>query len=64
MTANDISKIDESLKTRPSRYRFVREFTLPDDQVRMQILGDEQLVEQTRGMTLDQVFSAKPPVRE
>jgi len=57
MTANDISKVDESIRNRPSRFKFVREFCVPDDEVRMKILGDDTLAAATRGMTLDQVFN-------
>lgn len=59
MTANDISKIDDSLKKRPSRFKFVREFTSPSASTRKQILQDQELVEKSEGMTLDQVFSLK-----
>jgi hypothetical protein len=59
MTANDIDKIDDSLKKRPSRFKFVREFSGPNEDVRMQILSDRDLVEQSAGMTLDQVFHYK-----
>lgn len=59
MTANDIDKIDDSLKKRPSRFKFVREFSGPDEDVRRRILIDEKLVEKSAGMTLDQVFYLK-----
>lgn len=59
MTANDISKIDSSLTSRPSRFKFVREFGPPSEKVRMKILGNRKLVKQTEGMSLDQVFTNK-----
>jgi hypothetical protein len=59
MTANDITKIDGSLKSRPSRLRFVREFGPPTESVRMKILGDLEKVAATEGMSLDNVFAAK-----
>lgn len=59
MTANDIEKIDDSLKMRPSRFKFVREFESPDWELRKKILLDDDLVDQTVGLTLDQVFSKK-----
>lgn len=59
MTANDIDKIDDSLKKRPSRFKFVREFTGPSEDVRMQILADQKMVSDSAGMTLDQVFHYK-----
>lgn len=62
MTANDIDKIDDSLKKRPSRFKFVREFSGPTESVRMQILSDKNLVSQSDGMTLDQVFHLRDTV--
>lgn len=60
MTTNDLDKIDDSLKKRPSRFKFVREFSEPDDEIRRQIFsGDESLVLASAGMTLDQVFSLR-----
>jgi hypothetical protein len=60
MTTNDLDKIDDSLKKRPSRFKFVREFSGPDDEIRRQIFsGDESLVLASAGMTLDQVFSLR-----
>lgn len=59
MTANDIEKIDDSLKNRPSRFKFVREFGSPDANLRMKILGKERLVAETEDFSLDQVFSKK-----
>ena len=57
MTANDIEKIDPSLKARPSRFKYVRQFSGPSAETRLRILGDEESVQQTAGMSLDQVFS-------
>ena len=57
MTANDISKIDDSIKHRPSRFRFVKEVGPPNEEVRMKILNNKELVEQTAGLSLDKVFS-------
>lgn len=58
MTANDISKVDVALKTRPSRFKFVREFLNPDISVRERILGnDSEILKMTEGMNLDAVFS-------
>jgi len=59
MTANDISRVDDAIKARPSRFKFVREFGPPSDAVRMKILDDKRLVKKTAGMTLDQVFATK-----
>jgi len=51
MTANQISKIDNSIKNRPSRFKFVREFSPPDDAIRMKILNNKNLVNKTRRAT-------------
>jgi hypothetical protein len=59
MTANEISKIDDSLKKRPSRFKFVREFLPPDEETRFRILGDQEKVAMTAGMSLDEVFMNK-----
>jgi hypothetical protein len=60
MTCNDIEKIDDSLKDRPSRLKFVREITGPSYVKRLEILdGDLELAELTEGMTTDKVFFAK-----
>jgi hypothetical protein len=55
MTVNDIDKVDDALKSRPSRFKFVREFGNPDLGTRMRLLPAD-IVEQTEGMSLDQVF--------
>lgn len=59
MTVNDLSKVDDSLKNRPSRFKFVREFGPPSDEVRMRILKDPNLVKLSAGLSLDKVFLAK-----
>jgi len=57
MTVNDIGKVDEALKNRPSRFKFVREFGNPDLETRMR-LAPKSIAEETEGMSLDQVFRA------
>lgn len=57
MTANVIEKIDDSLKKRPSRFKFVKQFTPPSAETRMRILQNDDDVKKTAGMSLDQVFS-------
>jgi len=57
MTANNLSKIDDSLKNRPSRFKFVKELGPPSSGVRLSILGDPKLVEETEGLSLDSVFN-------
>jgi hypothetical protein len=62
MTANDINKIDDSLKKRPSRFKFVREFKSPSENIRHKILGSKDLVKMSEGYTLDQVFHLRDNV--
>ena len=59
MTANDINKIDETLKDRPSRFKFVKHIPDPDDAMRYRILGDIKLAKMTEGLNLDKVLSFK-----
>jgi len=60
MSCNDIEKIDDSIKNRPSRMKFVREITGPSYAKRLEILdGNIELAELTEGMTTDKVFFAK-----
>jgi hypothetical protein len=56
MTANDIDKIDDSIKHRSSRFKFVREITSPSYQSRLNILKDEDLALKTEGMTIDKIY--------
>ena len=60
-----IKRIDTSLKERPSRFKFVREFAKPSREIRAQILGDdsEELLAATAEMTLDQVFQHKDKLK-
>lgn len=58
MTVNDLGKVDNSLKERPSRFKFVREFGPPSDEVRMRILKDQNLVRLSKGLSLDKVCLA------
>lgn len=58
MTVNDIEKVDDSLKNRPSRFKFVKEFGNPSRQVRAKILPNE-LVDSTEGLSLDHVYRIK-----
>jgi ATP-dependent 26S proteasome regulatory subunit len=59
MTANDIDKIDDSIKNRPSRFKFVKEVCPPDFDLRMKVLGSESLAREMEGASLDSVFARK-----
>jgi hypothetical protein len=60
MTANNIDMIDDALKARPSRFRFVREIGPPSQSIRERVLfglnDSAELVKQTDGKSLDQVL--------
>lgn len=58
MTVNEINKVDVSLKQRPSRFKFVREFGNPSEEVRKKILPSF-LLKESEGKSLDQVFMMK-----
>lgn len=57
MTANEISKIDDSLKLRPSRFKFVREFKKPNEKIISRILGHDSSSEDLIGRSLDEIFN-------
>jgi hypothetical protein len=59
MTVNDLGKVDDSIKNRPSRFKFVREFGPPALELRAKILGSIEEAEGTEGLSLDKVFSRK-----
>lgn len=54
MTVNDISKIDDSLKNRPSRFKYVKMFSNPDLDARKKLVDD--WAEFTDGLNLDQLI--------
>lgn len=54
MTANDIEKIDDALKQRPSRFKYVRNFDNPNCSIRKRFLGDWE--GQVEDMNLDQLI--------
>lgn len=56
MTVNDIDKVDDALKNRPSRLKFVREFANPDSETRRRLLPEEKIAE-CEGMNLDQILN-------
>lgn len=64
LTANEIGKVDMSLKARPSRFRIVKEIGYPTAGMREKIFGSGDLVEQTDGLNLDQVLTIKQMLDE
>lgn len=59
ITCNDINKIDDSIKNRRSRVKFIREIKPPSYLIRKRILLDEELTEKTHDLSLDKVFYVK-----
>lgn len=41
MTANNINKIDDSLKNRPSRFKLVKEIKYPNNDTKKQLIGED-----------------------
>jgi hypothetical protein len=58
MTVNDIEKVDEALKNRPSRFKFVRHFDNPDVQTKCKLIPKDW-AENTNDLNLDQIFRLK-----
>lgn len=59
MTVNDINKVSDALKNRPSRFKYVREFTNPSNTMKARLLGDAGLAENIGDISLDKVFKLK-----
>ena len=59
MTTNDINKIDDSLKNRPSRFKYVIDFPNPDLKSIEKILGSYDEALKLEGMNLDQILTVK-----
>jgi hypothetical protein len=57
MTVNDITKVSNALTKRPSRFKYVREFTNPSLELREELLGES--FEELGDISLDQVFKLK-----
>lgn len=58
MTVNEIEKVDDALKNRPSRFKFVKHFDNPSLEVRKKILP-ENLLKISEGKSLDQIYKIK-----
>jgi len=59
MTVNDLSKVDNSLKDRPSRFKYVIEFSNPNIQTILDIFGSDDKAKSLLGMNLDQILTVK-----
>lgn len=58
MTVNDVEKVDEALKNRPSRFKFVRHFENPDVETKCKLIPKDW-AENTNDLNLDQIFRLK-----
>jgi hypothetical protein len=58
MTVNDINKVDDALKNRPSRFKFTRHFDNPNIEIRKKILS-EDWAQEAGDYNLDQIFRLK-----
>ena len=61
MTVNDLNKVSDALKNRPSRFKHVKEFTNPSLELKINLLGEE-LANSTGDISLDQVFKIKDSI--
>ena len=59
MTVNDLNKVSTALKKRPSRFKYVREFTNPSVELKTELLGDLDLASKIGDISLDQIFKLK-----
>lgn len=59
MTVNDISKVDSSLKSRPSRFKYTIEFSNPNENTIRDLFDSEDKVKALAGMNLDQILTIK-----
>lgn len=59
ITCNDINKIDDSIKNRRGRVKFIREIKNPTLNIREKVLGDKLIAEKTEGLSLDKIFYFK-----
>ena len=59
MTVNDITKVDFSLKERPSRFKYCIEFSNPSLELVQSLLGQKENIDEVAGMNLDQILTIK-----
>jgi SpoVK/Ycf46/Vps4 family AAA+-type ATPase len=59
MTVNDLDKVSDAMKKRPSRFKYVREFTNPSLELKSNLLGNSKLAEDIGDISLDQIFKLK-----
>jgi len=57
MTVNDISKVDASLKERPSRFKYAIEFKNPSVELLEKLFKDSENANKVKGMNLDQALT-------
>jgi len=57
MTVNDISKVDDALKNRPGRFKYVLEFPNPSVEIIEKLVDNKDFAKRMVGMNLDQVLT-------
>jgi hypothetical protein len=58
MTVNDIEKVDNAIKDRPSRFKYVIEFKNPDEKFIKEMFNNKEY-KKLLGMNLDQILTIK-----
>ena len=59
MTVNDITKVSDALKNRPSRFKYVREFGNPSRELRCELLGSIEYADEVGDVSLDEIFKLR-----
>lgn len=57
MTVNDIEKVDDSLKNRPGRFKYVIEFPNPSLEIIEKLVNNHEYAKKMLGMNLDQAIT-------
>ena len=55
LTTNNLENVDVSLKERPSRFKYVIEVKNPSDEIRGTIFDNQEDIDRTQGMSLDEL---------
>ncbi len=63
MTVNDINKVDDSLKDRPSRFKYVIEFPNPSFTLIEKLFENNDYAKKLEGMNLDQVLTVREYIK-
>jgi len=68
MTVNDLSKVDEAMRTRPSRFKYIKEIDVPSKAIRSRVFENRQdkemLVKATEGLNLDSILAIQSQLEQ